>query len=122
MMSDVLTKIEIITRSTKFEELREALAKIGVSGITVTNAIGCGFQKGFTELYRGKKKKVDMLERLKIEIVVCEVPVQKVVDTARSVLNTGKPGDGKIFIYELADAVKIRTGERGCAALNTKGA
>jgi len=118
VMSDVLTKIEIITRPTKFDELRQALSKIGISGITVTNALGCGFQKGFTELYRGKKKEDDMHERIKVEIVVCKVPVQQVVDTARKVLNTGKPGDGKIFIYELADAIKIRTGDTGCAALN----
>lgn len=64
-MSDVLTKIEIITRPTKFDELRQALAKIGVSGITVTNALGCGFQKGFTELYRGKKKKLTCTNELK---------------------------------------------------------
>ncbi|MDR7003072.1 P-II family nitrogen regulator [Neobacillus niacini] len=120
-MSDVLTKIEIITRPTKFEELKQALAQIEVSGITVTHALGAGFQKGYTETYRGKKFDVNMYERIKVEIVVCKVPVQLVIDTARKVLNTGQPGDGKIFIYEIANAIKIRTGEEGYDALqNTK--
>lgn len=116
-VSDVLTKIEIITRPSKFEELKQELAKIGVSGITVTDALGCGLQKGITELYRGVKKQNNMHARIKVEIVVCEVPVSDVVDKARKVLNTGQPGDGKIFIYELKNAIKIRTGEEGSQAL-----
>ncbi|WP_394557668.1 P-II family nitrogen regulator [Priestia aryabhattai] len=116
-MSEVLTKIEIITRPSKFEELKQELAKIGVSGITVTDALGCGLQKGITELYRGVKKQDNMHARIKVEIVVCEVPVSDVVDKARKVLNTGQPGDGKIFIYELKNAIKIRTGEEGSQAL-----
>lgn len=120
-MSEVLTKIEIITRPTKFEELKQALAQIEVSGFTVTHALGAGFQKGYTETYRGKKFNVNMYERIKVEIVVCKVPVQLVIDTARKVLNTGQPGDGKIFVYELANVIKIRTGEEGYDALqNTK--
>lgn len=116
-VSNVLTKIEIITRPSKFEELKQELAKIGVSGITVTDALGCGLQKGITELYRGVKKQDNMHARIKVEIVVCEVPVSDVVDKARKVLNTGQPGDGKIFIYELKNAIKIRTGEEGSQAL-----
>jgi len=116
-VSDVLTKIEIITRPSKFEELKQELAKIGVSGITVTDALGCGLQKGIMELYRGVKKQDNMHARIKVEIVVCEVPVSDVVDKARKVLNTGQPGDGKIFIYELKNAIKIRTGEEGSQAL-----
>lgn len=116
-MSETITKIEIITRPTKFEEFKQELAKIGVSGITVTHVLGCGLQKGFTEVYRGVQREITMHERLKIEIVVCKVPVKDVVDTAKRVLNTGKPGDGKIFISELSNAVKIRTGEEGCDAL-----
>lgn len=116
-VSDVLTKIEIITRPSKFEELKQELAKIGVSGITVTDALGCGLQKGITELYRGVKKQDNMHARIKVEIVVCEVPVSDVVNKARKVLNTGQPGDGKIFIYELKNAIKIRTGEEGSQAL-----
>jgi nitrogen regulatory protein P-II 1 len=120
-MNEVLTKIEIITRPTKFEELKKALAQIEVSGITVTHALGAGFQKGYTETYRGKKFDVNMYERIKVEIIVCKVPVQLVIDTARKVLNTGQPGDGKIFVYELANVIKIRTGEEGYDALqNTK--
>ncbi|MDR4946081.1 P-II family nitrogen regulator [Neobacillus cucumis] len=120
-MSDVLTKIEIITRPTKLEELKQALAQIEVSGITITHALGAGFQKGYTETYRGKKFDVNMYERIKVEIVVCKVPVQLVIDTARKVLNTGQPGDGKIFVYEISNAIKIRTGEEGYDALqNTK--
>ncbi|UOY92103.1 P-II family nitrogen regulator [Ectobacillus sp. JY-23] len=116
-MSEKLTKIEIITRPTKFEEFKQELAKIGVSGITVSNVLGCGLQKGFTEVYRGVTRQISMHERIKIEIVVCKVPVQDVVDTAKRVLKTGKPGDGKIFIYEITNAIKIRTGEEGCQAL-----
>ncbi len=116
-VSDILTKIEIITRPSKFEELKQELAKIGVSGITITDALGCGLQKGITELYRGVKKQDNMHARIKVEIVVCEVPVSDVVDKARKVLNTGQPGDGKIFIYELKNAIKIRTGEEGSQAL-----
>ncbi|MFX3659682.1 MAG: P-II family nitrogen regulator [Ectobacillus sp.] len=116
-MSNTLTKIEIITRPAKFDELKDELAKIGVSGITVSNVLGCGLQKGFTEVYKGIKRKINMHERIKIEIVVCKVPVQDVVNTAKRVLKTGKPGDGKIFIYEIANAIKIRTGEEGCDAL-----
>ncbi|MED4224269.1 P-II family nitrogen regulator [Neobacillus cucumis] len=120
-MSGVLTKIEIITRPTKFEELKQALAQIEVSGLTVTNALGAGFQKGYIETYRGKKLDVNMYERIKVEIVVCKVPVQLVIDTARKVLNTGQPGDGKIFVYEISNVIKIRTGEEGYDALqNTK--
>jgi nitrogen regulatory protein P-II 1 len=120
-MSEVLTKIEIISRPTKFEELKHALAEIGVSGITVTHALGAGFQEGYTESYRGKKLNINMYERIKVEIVVSKVPVQLVIDTARKVLNTGQPGDGKIFVYEIANAIKIRTGEEGYDALqNTK--
>ncbi|WP_153126552.1 P-II family nitrogen regulator [Peribacillus tepidiphilus] len=116
-MSEVLTKIEIITRPNKFEQLKQELAKIGVSGITVSNVLGCGLQKGFVEHYRGVTKEINMHERIKVETVVCKVPVQAVIDTARKVLNTGQPGDGKIFIYEMKNAIKIRTGEEGCDAL-----
>ncbi|MCD7034769.1 P-II family nitrogen regulator [Metabacillus sp. GX 13764] len=119
-MSGKLTKIEIITRPGKFDELKDELAKIGVSGITVTNAVGAGLQKGFTETYRGKKREVTVLQRIKVETVVCEVPVQQVIDTARRVCSTGKPGDGKIFVYELSNAIKIRTGEEGVDALSNK--
>ncbi|WP_409290142.1 P-II family nitrogen regulator [Peribacillus sp. SCS-37] len=114
---DKLTKIEIITRPSKFEALKQELAKIDVSGLTVTSALGCGLQKGLTENYRGIKREINMIERIKVEIVVCKVPVEAVVEAARKICHTGKPGDGKIFIYEIANAIKIRTGEESCAAL-----
>ncbi|MTH54779.1 P-II family nitrogen regulator [Bacillus mangrovi] len=119
-MSDVLTKIEIISRPDRFDEFKRELVKIGVSGITVSNVFGAGLQKGFTELYRGVKKEINLYERLKIEIVVCKVPVQDVVDLACKILKTGKPGDGKIFVYPLTNAYKIRTGDEGCEALQHK--
>ncbi|AOT70267.1 P-II family nitrogen regulator [Geosporobacter ferrireducens] len=116
-MSEKLTKIDIIGRSGKFEELKEALNEIGVTGMTVTQVLGSGMQKGKTESYRGVPFTVDLLPKVKVEIVVCEVPVEKVVETARRVLNTGNIGDGKIFVYEIANAIRIRTGEEGADAI-----
>ncbi|WP_409304319.1 P-II family nitrogen regulator [Peribacillus sp. SCS-155] len=119
-MAEKLTKIEIVTRPSKFEDFKRELAKIGVSGITVSDVKGTGLQKGFTETYRGVTREITLHDRIKIEIVVCEVPVQDVVDVARKFFNTGKPGDGKIFIYELENVIKIRTGEEGHAALKNE--
>ncbi|MDQ0219120.1 P-II family nitrogen regulator [Peribacillus cavernae] len=116
-MVEVLTKIEIVTRPNKFEQFKQELAKIGVSGITVSEVKGTGLQKGYIETYRGTRKEITLHDRIKIEIVVCEVPVQDVIDIARTYFNTGQPGDGKILIYELANVIKIRTGEVGHAAL-----
>jgi nitrogen regulatory protein PII len=116
-MADKITKIDIITRSSKFEELKEALNKIGITGLTVTNVLGCGNQKGKTEIYRGTETKMDLLPKIKVEIVVCEVPVDLVVETAKKILNTGKIGDGKIFIYPVENVIRVRTGEEGVKAL-----
>jgi len=116
-MSDKMTKIDIITRTSKFEELKEALNDIGITGMTVTQVLGCGMQKGITEMYRGVPVSINLLPKVKVEIVVCEVPVQKVIDTAVEILRTGEIGDGKIFIYPVENVVKIRTGEEGVAAL-----
>lgn len=112
-----MTKIEIITRPNKLEELKEAMNAIGVSGMTVSQVFGCGLQKGHTEVYRGKEYSINLLPKIKIEIVVCEVPVEKVLDTAKKVCRTGKIGDGKIFIYPIENAVRIRTGEEGDIAI-----
>jgi nitrogen regulatory protein PII len=117
MESKTITKIEIITRPNKFEELKEALNKIGITGLTVSHVLGCGLQKGKTEFYRGNPYSIDLLPKVKIEIVVCEVPVEDVVNTAKEVLKTGEIGDGKIFIYPVQNVIKIRTGEEGMAAL-----
>ena len=113
MEEHTLTKIEIITRPSKLEDLKEALNKIGVMGMTVSQVFGCGLQKGYVELYRGQRYNINLLPGIKVETVVCEVPVE----VAERVCKTGKPGDGKIFIYPLADAVRIRTGDRGPVAI-----
>lgn len=117
---DVIKKIEIITRKSKFEELKAALNKIGVGGMTVYQVLGCGTQRGDKLYYRGVPVELKLIQKVKVEIIVCEVPVEKVIDVAQSVLRTGEIGDGKIFIYDVADVIKIRTGERGRAALSNK--
>ncbi len=114
---DKITKIEIITRQSKFEELKDALNQIGITGMTVYQVLGCGTQKGKTEVYRGNELTMDLLPKVKIETCVCEVPVDLVVETATKVLRTGKIGDGKIFIYPVENVIKIRTGEQGVKAL-----
>ena len=112
-----MTKIEIITRASKLEELKEALNSIGVLGMTVSQVFGCGLQKGHKEIYRGREYDVNLVPGIKVETVVCEIPVETVIETAQKVLRTGKFGDGKIFVYELSDAVRIRTGHRGVEAI-----
>lgn len=116
-MADKMTKIDIITRTSKFEELKEALNGIGITGMTVTQVLGCGIQKGITEMYRGVPVSINLLPKVKFEMVVCEVPVQTVIDTATKVLKTGEIGDGKIFIYPVENVIKVRTGEEGVKAL-----
>lgn len=108
-----LTKIDIITRPEKLDELKEALNNIGVLGMTVSQVYGCGLQKGHREIYRGKAYEINLVPKIKLETVVCEIPAEKVLETAQRVLHTGKMGDGKIFVYSLADAMRIRTGQRG---------
>lgn len=112
-----MTKIDIITRPEKLEPLKEAMNSIGVSGMTVSQVLGYGLQKGHTEVYRGKEYAIQLLPKVKVEIVVCEVPVEKVLDTAKKVCRTGNVGDGKIFVYPIENAVRIRTGEEGSAAI-----
>ena len=119
-MDNVITKIEIITRKTKFQELKEELNKIGVMGMTVTQVLGCGTQKGDIQYYRGVPMELKLLPKIKIEIIVCEVPVQKVIDVATKILRTGEIGDGKIFVYDVKDVVKIRTGATGKEALTNE--
>ena len=112
-----ITKIEIVTRPEKLEELKAGMHEIGVQGMTVTQVYGCGLSKGHKEVYRGKEVTVTLLPNIKVEIVVCEIPVQLVVDTAKKICHTGRVGDGKIFIYPIANAVRIRTGEEGERAI-----
>ncbi len=112
-----LTKITIITRPDKFETLKTALDAIGITGMTLTNVQGCGMQRGDAKYYRGAKIDMHLLPKIKLEVVVSKVPVEQVVDAAKKALYTGNYGDGKIFIYSVEDAVKVRTGEKGYAAL-----
>ena len=116
--SDVkITKIEIITKQSRFEALKEAMNGIGVTGMTVTQVLGCGMQKGKTEFYRGVETEVNLLPKVQVEIVVTKVPVRTVIETAKSVLYTGHFGDGKIFVYDVENVIKVRTGEEGYDAL-----
>lgn len=112
-----ITKIEIITKQGKFEALKEAMDKIGITGMTVTNVLGYGIQGGHTEYYRGVKMETTLLPKIKVEIVVSKVPVRTVIETAKKVLYTGNIGDGKIFVYDTENVVKVRTGEEGYDAL-----
>ncbi|MCD8322114.1 MAG: ammonium transporter [Oscillospiraceae bacterium] len=116
--SDVkLTNVTILLHQEKFEDLKAAMMGIGITGMTVTNVMGCGVQKGKPEYYRGVAQDITLLPRMQVEIVVSKVPVQTVVDTAKQVLYTGHIGDGKIFIYNVENVIKVRTGEEGYAAL-----
>lgn len=113
-----LTKVVMIFNPAKFEEMKEAMNSIGVTGMTVTNVMGCGVQKGHIRKYRGVEvEEMNLNPKMKLEMVVSAVPYEKVVDTARGVLYTGNIGDGKIFIYDVDDVIKVRTGERGYDAL-----
>lgn len=116
--SDVkLTKVDIICKQDKFEVLKEALNGIGVLGITVTQVLGCGTQKGNAKFYRGVALDFVLLPKVKVEVVVSKVPVTSVIEAAKKALYTGNIGDGKIFIYNVENVVKVRTGEQGFAAL-----
>lgn len=112
-----ITKIDIITRPNKLEELKEALNEIGVAGMTVSQVYGCGLQKGHKEVYRGQAYSINLVPKVKVETVVCEVPVESVLEVAKKVLKTGQIGDGKIFVYPLENAVRIRTGVEGDLAI-----
>ena len=107
----------MICKQNKFEDLKEALSDIGVNGITVTQVLGCGAQKGTAEYYRGVPVDFNLLPKTKVEVVVSAVPVEKVIETAKQALYTGHIGDGKIFVYDVEDVVKVRTGESGFDAL-----
>ena len=116
--SDVkITKIDIITKQSKFEALKIAMNKIGITGMTVTQVLGCGIQKGKPEYYRGVEVEMSLLPKVQVEIVVATVPVRKVIDTAKTILYTGHIGDGKIFVYDVENVIKVRTGEEGFDAL-----
>lgn len=112
-----LTKIEIICKEPRFEALKNAMMDIGITGMTVSHVLGCGVQKGQPEYYRGVQMETNLLPKIQVDIVVSKVPVRSVIDTAKRVLYTGHIGDGKIFVYDVENSVKIRTGEEGYDAL-----
>jgi Amt family ammonium transporter len=112
-----MSKVEIFANPAKLEALKDALNKIGITGLTVTPVKGCGAQKGKTEFYRGTKMDITLLPKVRVETVVSKVPVQSVIDAAKSVLYSGAVGDGKIFVYDVENVVRISSGEEGYDAL-----
>ena len=111
------TKIEIICKESRFEALKNAMSGLGITGMTVTHVLGCGQQKGKPEYYRGAEVEATLLPKIQLDIVVSKVPVRTVIETAKKVLYTDHIGDGKIFVYDVENVVKVRTGEEGYAAL-----
>ena len=112
-----LTKVEIVCKEARLEALKEAMMGIGITGMTVSHVMGCGAQKGKPEYYRGALVEATLLPKIQVDIVVSKVPVSKVIETAKRVLYTGHIGDGKIFVYDVENVVKVRTGEEGYDAL-----
>ena len=111
------TKVEIICKEARLETLKNAMMGIGITGMTVSHVLGCGAQKGKPEYYRGVQVEANLLPKVQVDIVVSKVPVRQVIETAKKVLYTGHIGDGKIFVYDVENVVKIRTGEEGYDAL-----
>ena len=112
-----LTKITIVAKQSKFDDLKDALNGIGVTGMTVTNVLGCGIQKGKSEFYRGVQMDMNLLPKIQVDVVVSKVAPEKVIATAKKALYTGHIGDGKIFVYNVQNVIKVRTGEEGVDAL-----
>ena len=113
-----MKKVEAIIKPFKLEDVKEALSEVGVEGMTVVEVKGFGRQKGHTEIYRGSEYMVDFLPKVKIEVVVEDARSETVVDAIVKAANTGKIGDGKVFVSEILEAVRIRTGERGSDAVS----
>lgn len=111
------TKVEILCKEARFESLKEAMIKLGITGMTVSHVMGCGQQKGKPEYYRGVPVEATLLPKVQLDIVVSKIPVRTVIETAKKVLYTGHIGDGKIFVYDVENVVKVRTGEEGYDAL-----
>ncbi len=112
-----MTKVVVVTNKSKFESLKADLDAIGITGMTVTDVHGYGMQKGSKELYRGKAIETVLLPKIKVELVICKIPTEKVIETVKKSLYTGNVGDGKIFVYDIENVVKVRTGEEGFDAL-----
>ena len=115
--SPKFTKIEIICKEARLEALKNAMTAIGITGMTVSHVMGCGQQKGKPEYYRGVQVEATLLPKVQVDIVVSKVPVREVIEAAKRTLYTGHIGDGKIFVYDVENVVKVRTGEEGYAAL-----
>lgn len=112
-----MSKVTIVTKQSMFERLKSAMDEIGVTGMTVTQVLGCGMQKGRPEYYRGVEMETSLLPKIEVDIVVCKIPVRTVIDAAKNALYTGHISDGKIFVYDVEQVVKVRTGEEGYDAL-----
>ncbi len=112
-----MKKIEAIIRPFRLDDVREALAEVGVKGMTLTEVKGYGRQKGHTELYRGSEYQIDFLPKIKLELVVPDKLADKVMDAILKAAKTGQVGDGKIFVYDVEDVIRVRTGESGESAL-----
>ena len=112
-----MTKVTIVANQTKFAQLQDALEKIGITGMTVTNVFGHGMQKGHVNYFRGAPIETRLLPKIKIDVVISEIPTETLIKTVEDILYTGNVGDGKIFVYDVEDVVKIRTGEHGHDAL-----
>jgi nitrogen regulatory protein P-II 1 len=112
-----MVKVEAIIRPQKLDDVKAALDEIGIAGITVTEVHGSGKQKGYTQTYRGAEYTINLLQKVKIEVVVPENLVEQVVEVVQETARTGEIGDGKIFVIPVADAIRIRTGERGDSAV-----
>ena len=112
-----ITKVEIVCKEARLESLKNAMMGIGITGMTVSHVLGCGAQKGKPEYYRGVQIEANLLPKVQVDVVVCTVPVSTVIETAKKVLYTGHIGDGKIFVYDVEDVVKVRTGETGIEAM-----
>ena len=110
-------KVTIVAKLSRYDKLRKAMNELGVTGMTVTQVMGCGIQRGAGEKYRGVELDATLLPKVKLEIIVGNIPVEKVIQAAKKTLYTGHIGDGKIFVYEVAKVVKIRTGEEDLEAL-----
>ena len=111
------TKVEIVFKEEKLYALKDAMNKLGITGMTVSHVMGYGVQKGHTEYYRGVAVETDLRPKVQVDIVVSAIPVRDVIETAKKVLYTGHIGDGKIFVYDVENVVKVRTGEEGYDAL-----
>ena len=110
-------KVVVIARLSRYDHLKKAMNDLGVTGMTVTQVMGCGVQKGAGEMYRGVEMDATLLPKVKVEVVVSKIPVEKVIEAVKKALYTGHIGDGKIFVYNVDKVVKVRTGEEDYAAL-----